>query len=93
MDICLKNTKASIVYPLMIKNNIKIAWRSLLKNRSYSVINITGLAVGLAAVLLISLWIQNQIKYDNFYPDKDQIYKVWHRTVYQGDINVHAGPS
>lgn len=73
----------------MIKNNIKIAWRSLLKNRSYSVINITGLAVGLAAVLLISLWIQNQIKYDNFYPDKDQIYKVWHRTVYQGDINVH----
>ncbi len=63
----------------MIKNYIKTAWRGLLKNKGYSAINIIGLAIGMASVLLIALWVQNQFRYDNFYSDKNDIYKVWNR--------------
>lgn len=72
----------------MIKNNLKIAWRNLLKNKGYTIINIIGLATGIAAVLLIALWIQNQFLYDSFYTNKENIYKLWNRTDYQGNINV-----
>lgn len=73
----------------MIKNHIKIAWRNLLKNKSYTAINIIGLAVSIAAVLLIALWVQNQHLYDNFYSDRDNIYKLWNRTAAEGKVNVH----
>lgn len=72
----------------MIKNNLKIAWRNLLKNKGYTIINIIGLATGIAAVLLIAIWIQNQFLYDSFYTNKENIYKLWNRTDYQGNINV-----
>ncbi|PRD52710.1 ABC transporter permease [Sphingobacterium gobiense] len=73
----------------MIKNHIKIAWRSLLKNKGFSTINIIGLAIGMAAVLLIALWVQNQFLYDNFYSNKENIYKLWNRTDKDNEIRVH----
>lgn len=72
----------------MIKNHLKIAWRNLLKNKGYTIINIIGLATGIAAVLLIAIWIQNQFLYDSFYTNKENIYKLWSRTAYQGNTNV-----
>lgn len=72
----------------MIKNHLKIAWRNLLKNKGYTIINIIGLATGIAAVLLIAIWIQNQFLYDSFYTNKENIYKLWSRTDYQGNTNV-----
>lgn len=72
----------------MIKNHIKIARRSLLKNSGYTAINMIGLAVSMAAVLLIALWVQNQQLYDNFYPNKANIYKLWNRTANEGKISV-----
>jgi len=73
----------------MIKNHLKIARRSLLKNKSFSAINIIGLAIGMTAVLLISLWVQNQFLYDNFYPNQDNIYKLMYRTDKNGSVNIH----
>jgi predicted permease len=73
----------------MIKNHIRIAWRNLLKNKSYTAINIIGLAVGITAVLFITLWVQNQLLYDNFYSNGDSIYKLWSRTDNEGKVNVH----
>jgi len=73
----------------MIKNHIKIAWRNLLKNKGYTAINIIGLAVSIAAVLLIALWVQNQHQYDNFYVKRDHIYKLWNRTADEGKIHVN----
>ena len=73
----------------MIGNHIKIAYRSLLKNRIYSLINIIGLAVGITAVWFIALWVQNHIRYDNFYTNNENIYKVWNRTTVDGDVSVH----
>ncbi len=60
----------------MIKNYIKIAWRSLWKNKFYSLINISGLAVGLATGILLLLWVQNELNYDKFNKDYRQIYKL-----------------
>lgn len=71
-------------------NHIKIAWRNISKDKGYALLNILGLAIGLSAVLLIGLWIQNQFLYDNFYPHSNQIYKLWNRTEYKGDINMHS---
>lgn len=73
----------------MIQNHLKIAWRSLLKNKGFSAINIIGLAIGMAAVLLIALWVQNQFLYDNFYTNKENIYKLWNRTDKDGKVTVH----
>lgn len=72
----------------MLKNYIKIAWRSLVKNKAYALLNIIGLAVGMTAVLLIAMWIQNQFQYDNFYTNKENIYKVWRMSELEGRISV-----
>ncbi len=60
----------------MIKNYIKIAWRNLVKNKTYSVINIVGLAIGLGCFLLISLYVMDELSYDRFNDKADRIYRV-----------------
>ncbi|MBC7828348.1 MAG: ABC transporter permease [Chitinophagaceae bacterium] len=60
----------------MIKNYFKIAFRNLLRNKTYAAINITGLAVGIAACLLIFLVIQYESSFDAFHKKKDRIYRV-----------------
>lgn len=60
----------------MIKNYIKVAIRTLIKQRSYAGINITGLAIGLASCLLIVMYITHEKSYDKFYPDLDRMYRV-----------------
>jgi putative ABC transport system permease protein len=74
---------------IMIKNHIKIAWRNLLKNKGFSAINIIGLAIGMTAVLLIALWVQNQLLYDNFYSNKNDIYKLWNHYSKDGHTSVY----
>lgn len=60
----------------MIKNYFKTAWRNLLKNRFYSIINISGLTVGLAVGILILLWVQDEFSFDAFHKNGTNIYKV-----------------
>ncbi|HVW95070.1 MAG TPA: ABC transporter permease [Mucilaginibacter sp.] len=60
----------------MLKNYIKITWRNLVKNRFYSVINIAGLTVGMAIGILILLWVQNELSFDNFHHKGQNIYRV-----------------
>jgi putative ABC transport system permease protein len=60
----------------MIKNYFKTATRSLLRNKSYAAINIAGLAIGIAACLLIFLIINFETSFDNFHSKKDHIYRV-----------------
>jgi putative ABC transport system permease protein len=71
----------------MIRNFFKVAYRNLLRNKVFSVINITGLAVGMAAVILILLWIQNELSYDVFHKNKDRIYEVWNRVLFDGKLS------
>src|SRR5687768_17634068 len=60
----------------MIRNFIKVAWRNLVKNRTYSIINITGLAVGLASFILIALYVVDELSYDRYHEKADRIYRV-----------------
>jgi|KBSSwiStaDraftv2_1062776.scaffolds.fasta_scaffold98946_2 putative ABC transport system permease protein len=60
----------------MIKNYFKMAWRSLLKQKGFSFINIFGLATGMACSLLIFLFVKDETSYDRFHHDAGHIYRV-----------------
>ena len=60
----------------MIENYLKIAWRNLRKNKIYSVINILGLAAGMAVAMLIALWIWDEITYDKYHTNHNQLAQV-----------------
>jgi len=59
---------------VMIKNYLKVALRTLQRNKLFSAINIAGLAIGLTCVVLLTLWIQDEVNYDRFHKDIDRIY-------------------
>jgi putative ABC transport system permease protein len=61
---------------LMIKNYFKIAWRNITRQKGYSGINIIGLALGIAACLLILQYVSFELSYENFQTNKDRIYRV-----------------
>ncbi|MFP8490253.1 ABC transporter permease [Gracilimonas sp. Q87] len=65
----------------MLKNYIKIAIRNLLKKKVYSLINITGLAIGLATCILIVTYVINERSYDSFHERSEQIYRVVQTTI------------
>lgn len=71
---------------IMIRNYLKIAWRNLKKNKAFSFINISGLAIGMASALLILLWVQNEISYDRFHKNKDRISEAWNRGEFSGKL-------
>lgn len=70
----------------MFKNFFKIAFRNLWGNKGFSAINILGLAIGMASAMLILLWIQNELSYDQFHEKKDRIYNAWNRATFSGEL-------
>src|SRR5688500_9652299 len=63
----------------MLKIYFKIAFRNLLRTPSFSFINILGLVMGITCALLICLWIHNEISYDRFHKNADQLYQAWNK--------------
>ncbi|MBA4053800.1 MAG: ABC transporter permease, partial [Marivirga sp.] len=72
----------------MFKNYLIVAWRNLLRNRVFSVINIAGLAIGLCVCSLIYCFIQFERSYDTFNTKADRLYRVTIRSV-EGDGSLH----
>ena len=70
----------------MIKNFLKIAVRNLWRNKGFSIINISGLAIGMAAAMLILLWVQNELSYDRFYKNTGRIYLMYSRDMDNGRL-------
>lgn len=70
----------------MFKNYLKIAWRSLIKNKLYSAINIGGLGAGMAVSFMLLLYVYNEFTYDKFYQNSDSIYKVMRNQPSNGEI-------
>jgi len=70
----------------MIRNFFKITFRYIARQKVFTFINITGLAIGLAASLLILLWIQDELSYDRFHKNADNIYRVEEDQFYSGEI-------
>ena len=60
----------------MFKNYFTIAWRNLVKNKIYSIINVLGLAAGMAVAILIALWIWDEVTYDKYHANHDQLAQV-----------------
>ena len=75
----------------MIKNYLKTTLRSLLKNRSYSFLNITGLAIGIACASLIFLWVQDELTFNHNFAKRNVLYKVYENQTYEGKISTFFG--
>lgn len=72
----------------MLNNYFKIAWRNLIRNKAFSAINISGLALGLACSMLIFLWVHDEKSIDNFHENKKQLFQVYERNFYDGKVDA-----
>jgi putative ABC transport system permease protein len=79
----------------MFRNYILAAFRNLRKNRGFSILNISGLAVGIACAGLILLWVEDEMEFDHSIPDHDRICRVMERQLHDGKMgsfNATPGP-
>jgi len=76
----------------MFKNYLKIALRNIQRYKGYSFINILGLSVGLACCILIMMWVMDELNYDGFYKNRDQIFRVNSIDHSAGEMKHSAGP-
>jgi putative ABC transport system permease protein len=71
----------------MFENYYRIAWRNLLKQKMYSSIKIGGFALGIAACLLIALYIRQELNFDQHYVNKDRIYRLTASSTFRGEVS------
>lgn len=72
----------------MIRSYLLTAWRNLVKNRTFSIINILGLTLGLTSSLLILLWVRDERNMDTFHQNDEQLYTVYERQYHDGQIDA-----
>src|SRR5262245_57204444 len=70
-----KNT-TNLKLKVMFKNFIITAWRHLVKNKVYTLLNVAGLAIGVVVCLMIGVWLQRELSFDNFHPNGDAIFRL-----------------
>ena len=75
----------------MFKNYLKIAFRNLVKHKTYSFINILGLAIGLVCTILILLWVQDELSYNQFHKNGEHIFKVIRDVRYSDSKTEYSG--
>jgi putative ABC transport system permease protein len=75
----------------MFINYLKVAVRNLLKHKLYSVINVGGLAIGLASALMISLWVRDELSFDRFHKDAGSLYRLNWDFKWEGNEGVGPG--
>src|SRR6202012_2820543 len=68
----------------MLSNYFKIAWRTILRHKGYSVINLLGLALGMTCCLFILLWVRDEKSIDNFHADGTNLYTVFETVTADG---------
>lgn len=74
----------------MLKNYFKTAWRNLLSNRIFSFINIIGLTIGLSSFILIALYVFDELTFDHFHKNTDNIYRIVERRTFPGGKTERA---
>jgi len=74
----------------MIKNYLKVAWRNLRKNSLYSVINIGGLAIGMAVSFMLLIYVYNEFSFDRFHVNNDRLYHVLRNQPSNGEIHTNS---
>jgi len=78
-------------FNIMIKNYFKIACRNIIRHKGYSVINIAGLSVGIAACLLIFVIVRYELSFDTFQPNYKNIYRVVTQENRPGGVTYNPG--
>ncbi|MCB0490024.1 MAG: ABC transporter permease [Cyclobacteriaceae bacterium] len=79
--------------PSLATNFLKVAFRNIAKSRPHSYINLAGLAIGLASVIVISVYIFSELSFDRFHQDHEQIYRVVNKVMRSGTaLNYPQGP-
>ncbi|MFL5771649.1 MAG: ABC transporter permease [Flavisolibacter sp.] len=68
----------------MFKNYLKTGLRNLWKNKAYTFLNIGGLAIGIACAGLIFLWVEDELNYNHYFKNREQVYKIKDRQTYDG---------
>lgn len=79
----------------MFRNHLKIAWRNIQRSKVSSIINVYGFSLGMAASILMLIWIQFELSFDRFYPESDRIVSVWRTTEWNDEVvswNYTPGP-
>ncbi|WP_266203024.1 ABC transporter permease [Pontibacter kalidii] len=71
----------------MIKNYLKMAYRNLMRHKVFSLINVSGLALGMTCSILILLWVKDELSIDQFHADLDNLYRVMEVQSYPGSDN------
>ncbi|MEO6633831.1 MAG: ABC transporter permease, partial [Mucilaginibacter sp.] len=74
----------------MIRNYLKTAYRSLLKNKGFTLLNVLGLSVGLATCLLIVFYVVDELSYDRYNTKSDRIYRITLDAKLNGNAGVYA---
>ena len=69
----------------MFSNYLKVALRQLMRQKGYSFINIMGLTIGMACFILIGLWVRDELSFDQFHQNKEQIFRILNKTE-SGDL-------
>ena len=77
----------------MFKNYFKVAFRNVLHNKLYSLITVASLAVGLASVILIAIFVRHEFSYDRFHPNAGRIFRVATEVASEGRPDVGAWTS
>ena len=72
----------------MFKNNLKIAWRNLMKDRQFTLLNLLGLSTGLACALLIFLWVRDEMSFDKIFDHDDQVFQLLEHKKTNGTVGV-----
>ncbi len=72
----------------MFKNYLKTTFRNIWKNKTYSFLNITGLAIGIAAAALIFLWVEDELTFNHSFANRDFIYRIMENHHNEGKINT-----
>jgi len=77
----------------MLKNYLKIAFRNIYRNKIYSFINIFGLAIGMACSILILLWVQEELSYDDFHEKGNNIYQAYLKGIKDDQVGFQSTTS
>lgn len=72
----------------MLSNYLKIAFRNLAKNKAYSFLNITGLAMGMAVAIMIGLWMNDELTFDHYHKNHDRIAQVYQSQTFNGEVGT-----
>ncbi len=76
---------------MMYRSYFKVGYRNILRNKTYSFINISGLAVGMAVTMLIGIWVYDELSYDEYHENKDRIAQVMEHVTNDDQISTARG--